>query len=199
MLLKPLTCWRDWILTQSTGKEREGRVLESFSKSLLVTSQGWTRQITVLLSINSVILLYICINYSRAPTVPFAHYLDLCRHATLLSVRRIVLRDFGRARTREETRSSLVCAPKNSHAYVFNISVWNRLLVLRATFIFEKNNNFWKIFVDASAWIAWSRGDLVVRFKLSVKGVATPLRSRLYLVFKTWFNGLSYCFISGKH
>ena len=43
-LLKRLMCWRDWTLTQSTGKEREGPVLESSSKSSLVMNPGrcWT-------------------------------------------------------------------------------------------------------------------------------------------------------------
>lgn len=49
MLLKPLMCWRDWTLTRSTGKEREGPASESFSKSSLVTSQGWTYRITALM------------------------------------------------------------------------------------------------------------------------------------------------------
>lgn len=43
-LLKRLMCWKDWTLTQSTGKEREGPVLESSSKSSLVMNPGrcWT-------------------------------------------------------------------------------------------------------------------------------------------------------------
>ena len=42
MLRKRLTCWRDWILIQSTGKEKEELVLEYFSRSLLATNQGKT-------------------------------------------------------------------------------------------------------------------------------------------------------------
>lgn len=47
MLLKPLMYWRDWTQTRSTGKEREGPVSGFFSKSSLVTSQGWTRHVFV--------------------------------------------------------------------------------------------------------------------------------------------------------
>ena len=42
MLRKRLTCWRDWILIQSIGKEKEELVLEYFSRSLQATNQGKT-------------------------------------------------------------------------------------------------------------------------------------------------------------
>ena len=42
MLRKRLTCWRDWILIQSTGKEKEALALEYFSRSSLATNQGKT-------------------------------------------------------------------------------------------------------------------------------------------------------------